>query len=199
MSTEPAVLLKRSDGRIYRVHIGHDYEAVAGVLCAQQAFAVSPILIGPRSSLDAANLVNKATQTLCTPFKNSWFQAPSTEIATIFLLQASRSALDPEAEDMHGEIPISTESTPDPKVDNKQAEASCNTRDLDATLWNYVGPCSAKDASKAAEIRTVLIQKLGKTEGKRILNHCVATVARNRQGQKNRVLKANGKLLKLKQ
>ena len=199
MSTEPAVLLKRSDGPFYRVHIGHDYEAVAGVLCAQQAFAVSPILIGPRSSLDAANLVNKAIQTLCTPLKNSWFQAPSIEIATIVLLQASRSTLDPEAEDMHGEIPNSTESTPDPKVDNKQAEASCNTRDLDATLWNYVGPCSAKDASKAAEIRTVLIQKLGKTEGKRILNHCVATVARNSYGQKNRVLKANGKLLKLKQ
>ena len=199
MSTEPAVLLKRSDGPFYRVHIGHDYEAVAGVLCAQQAFAVSPILIGPRSSLDAANLVNKASQTLCTPFKNSWFQAPSIEIVTIVLLQASRSTLDPEAEDMHREIPNSAESTPDPKVDNKQAEASCNTRDLDATLWNYVGPCSAKDASKAAEIRTVLIQKLGKTEGKRILNHCVATVARNSHGQKNRVLKANGKLLKLKQ
>ena len=199
MSTEPAVLLRRSDGPFYRVHIGHDYEAVAGVLCAQQAFAVSPILIGPRSSLDAANLVNKAIQTLCTPLKNSWFQAPSIEIATIVLLHASRSTLDPEAEDMHGEIPNSTESTPDPKVDNKQAEASCNTRDLDATLWNYVGPCSSKDASKAAEIRTVLIQKLGKTEGKRILNHCVATVARNSHGQKNRVLKANGKLLKLKQ
>ena len=100
---------------------------------------------------------------------------------------------------MHGEIPNSTESTPDPKVDNKQAEASCNTRDLDATLWNYVAPCSAKDASKAAEIRTVLSQKMGKTESERILSYCMATAAKDSHGQKNRVLRANGKLSKLKQ
>ena len=131
-------------------------------------------------------------------FKNSWFQAPSIEIA-IVVLQASRSTLDPEAEDMHGEIPNSAESTPDPKVDNKQAEASCNTMDLDATLWNYVAPCSAKDASKAAEIRTVLIQKMGKTESKRILSYCVATVAKDSHGQNNKVLKANGELFQLKQ
>ena len=95
------------------------------------------------------------------------------------------------------------------EMDNEEAEApnctseteSCHTGDTDATLsplWNYVAPCIAKDASRAAEIRRILIQELGKTEGKRILSYCMATVAKDSHGQKNRVLKANGTLLKLK-
>ena len=88
MSTDSATLFKRSDGPFFRVHIGHDYEAVAKSLSSQQAFAVSSILIGPSSSLDAEKLVNEAIQTLCKPLKNSWFEAQSNDIAAVVLLQA---------------------------------------------------------------------------------------------------------------
>ena len=67
-------------------------------------------------------------------------------------------------------------------------------QNLDGRLWDHVVASCAKDASKAAEIRTVLAQKLGKTDAKQILKSCVATVARDRLGQKNRVLNADGKL-----
>ena len=204
MSTEPAVLLKRSDGPFYRVHIGQDYEAAAKLLSTEQAFAVCPILIGPSSSLDAANLVSKAIQALCKPLKNSWFEAPSADIAAIILLQALSSTPEPEADNRQEESPSPncTEHT-QTEVDNEEAEApycteSCHTGNTDAALWNYVAPCIAKDASRAADIRRILIQELGKTEGKRILSYCMATVAKDSNGQKNRVLKANGTLLKLK-
>jgi hypothetical protein len=202
MCTEPATLLKRSDGPFFRVHIGHDYESVAKTLSAQQAFAVSPILIGPCSSLDTADSVDEAIQTLCKPLQNSWFQAPSTDIAAIVLLQALSSTPDPKAENRQEETPNFAEPMQEEK-DSGQAEApNCtesHTGDGDATLWNYVVPCNAKDASRAAEIRATLIQELGKKECKRILSYCVTTVAKDGQGRKNRVMKANGKLLKLKQ
>ena len=216
MSSQPAVLLKRSDGPFYRVHIGQDYEAAAKLLSTQQAFTVCPILVGPSSSLHAANLVSKAIQALCKPLKNSWFEAPSVDIAATILLQALSSTTDPEADNRQdssdsseeglfpGENPSPNCTEPTQKeVDNEEAEApncteSCHTGNTDAALWNYVAPCIAKDASRAADIRRILIQELGKTEGKRILSYCMATVAKDSNGQKNRVLKANGTLLKLK-
>ena len=221
MSSQPAVLLKRSDGPFYRVHIGQDYEAAAKLLSTQQAFTVCPILIGPSSSLDAANLANKAIQALCKPLKNSWFEAPSADIAAIILLQALSSTTEPEADrDQTGisnntahmpeskvcitqKSPDCTERSNDLEAGSEQAEfahcAESCTEHLDERLWDHVATCSAKDASKAADVRAILTQKLGKINAKRILNSCVATVAKNGHGQKNRVLKANGKLLKLKQ
>ena len=205
MSSQPAVLLKRSDGPFYRVHIGQDYEAVAKLLCAQQTFAANPILTGPSSSLDAANLASKAIQALCKPLKNSWFEAPSADIAAIILLQALSSTPEPEADNRQEEGPSPNCTEPTQKeVDNEEAEApsctkSCHTGNTDAALWNYVAPCIAKDASRAAEIRRILIQELGKTEGKRILSYCVATAATDSHEQKARVLKTSWTLLKLKQ
>ena len=203
MSSQPAVLLKRSDGPFYRVHIGQDYEAAAKLLSTEQAFAVCPILIGPSSSLDAANLVSKAIQALCKPLKNSWFEAPSADIAAIILLQALSSTPEPEADNRQEEGTTNCTEPTQKEVDNEEAEApncteSCHSGNTDAALWNYVAPCIATDASRAADIRRILIQELGKTEGKRILSYCMATVAKDSNGQKNRVLKANGTLLKLK-
>ena len=183
MSINPAVLLKRSDGPYYRVHVGQDYEAVAEVLSTQQAFAVSPILICPCSSLDTADSVNIAIQTLCKPLQNSWFHAPSTDIAAIVLLQALSHTLDPEVDNAQGENPNCTDSTPNsPQIENVQEEIpnctesssglevgdeeakathcseSCSTKDLDERLWDHIATSCAEDASKAADIRTVLIQ-----------------------------------------
>lgn len=212
MSTDPAVLLKRSDGPYYRVHIGQDYGAVAEILSTQQAFAVSPILICPCPSLDAVESMDNAIQKLCTPLQNNWFQAPSTDIASIILLQAMTSTPDtasPEVDMQEGTISESIEGL---EVKDMPEEAtncieSCSTEDaegslmanVDETLWNHVAPCTTKDASRAADIRTTLIQRLGKIEGKRILSYCATTVAKDSNGEKKRVLKAHGKLLKLKQ
>ena len=214
MASNPAVLLKRSDGPYFRVHIGNDYEAVTEALSIQQAFAVSPVLICPCSSLDTADSVRIAIQTLCKPLYNSWFHAPSTDIAAV--VQALSPTFDPEVDNAQGETPNCTESTTALQVENTRVESisglevgseqaqvthcaeSCSSDNLDGRLWDHVVACCAKDASKAAEIRTVLVQKLGKTDAKQIFKSCVATVAQDRDGRKNRVLKADGKLVKLR-
>ena len=202
MSTDPVVLLKRSDGPYYRVHIGQGYEAAAELLSRQQAFIVSPILICPCPSLNAVDSIKKTIQSLCIPLHNNWFQAPSNDIASTVLLQAMTT---PDCTSLEVDVveasPNYTESIKDLEVDDTQEAThcteSCSTEDLDARLWAYVAPCSAKDASKATDIRTNLIQRLGKTDAKRILSHCATTVVKDSHGQKNRALKVHGKLLKL--
>ena len=212
MSTDPAVLLKRSDGPYYRVHIGRDYEAIAEILSTQQAFAVSPILICPCPAVDAVKSVDEAIQTLCTALQNNWFQAPSTGIASSILLQAMTSTLDTARLDVDMQKEIQSESVngivakdmPEEGTNGiessstEDAEGS-STANVDETLWDHVAPCTTKDASKAADIRTTLVQRMGKTESKRILSYCTTTVAKDSNGQKKRVLKAHGQLLKLKQ
>ncbi len=223
MASNPAVLLKRSDGPHFRVHIGNDYEAVAEALSTQQAFSVSPALICPRSSLDTADSVRIAIQTLCKHLYNSCFHAPSTDIAAVVLLQALNPTFDPEVNNTQGENPNCTESTPNsPQIENVQTEIpnctesssglevgseqaqvthraeSCSGENLDGRLWYHVVASCASDASKAAEVRTVLVQKLGKTDAKQILKSCVAAVAQDGHGRKHRVLEADGKLLKLR-
>ena len=209
-----AVLLKRSDGPYLRVHIGNDYEAVAEALSTQQACVVSPVLICPRSSLDTADSVRIAIQTLCKPLYNTWFHAPSTDVAAVVLLQALSPTFDPEVDNSQGETPNCTESTTALQVENTRAESISglevgseqvqftqraeSSENPDGRLWDHVVVAScAQDATKAADIRSVLVHKLGKTDAKRILKSCVATVAKDIHGQKNRVLKANGRLLKL--
>ena len=234
MSAIPAVLLKRSDGNYYRVHIGDDYQAVAKALSAQQAFGVSPMLICPCSSRNTANSVDKAIQTLCKPLQNSWFHANSNVMAATVLLQSLST--DPELDtieqavtDCQMRVRMRTPnaaSAQDSKVDGtpeqntdciecsgdlelnhieseqatmEEGNALPKNADVDIRLWDHVTACSAKYASKAADIRTALIQKLGKINAKNILDGCTVTVAKDSHGQKNRVLKANGKPLKLKQ
>ena len=190
-----AVLLKRSDGPYFRVHIGNDYEAVAEALSTQQAFVVSPVLICPRSSLDIADSVRISIQTLCKPLYNCWFHAPSTDIAAVVLLQALNPTIDPEVDNTQGESTSGLEVGSEQVQFTQRAESSENS---DGRLWDHVVVAScAQDATKAADIRSVLVHKLGKTDAKRILKSCVATVAKDIHGQKNRVLKANGRLLKL--
>ena len=65
-------------------------------------------------------------------------------------------------------------------------------------LWEHVEACSTREATKALEIRTALIARLGKARATELLSRTKATVAKDAQGHQNRVLRANGTLLKLK-
>ena len=65
-------------------------------------------------------------------------------------------------------------------------------------MWEHVEPCATRDATKAIDVRATLIAKLGKPRATELLSKTRATVAKNTQGQNNRVLRANGTLLKLK-
>ena len=190
----PAVLLKRSDAPYYRVHFGHDFEAIADNLATQQAFEVLPILILPLSSPDSVGLVNEAIKTHCQPLRNNWFAAASLEIAAATLLQALHVGEDAPMLNAPSEM---SQATPE-ALQSGAEEETTETETTDVLLSKHLAPCATQDADTAAEIRKELTQRLGKTVAKQILKSCVTTVAKNSTGNKSRVLKANGKLLKLK-
>ena len=216
MAGIPAILLKRSDGPYYRVHFGTDFEAV-GASFNDFAFTVHAVLVAVRTASDAPVAIDKGMQAM--PLRNGWFKSDSLSSAASIL----HKTLDLQALGLAGEaLAFGLKSKPgEPEVPPLLAEAapmaplpeagetvtSAETTDTDngmdareeAQIWEHVVPCSqTQDANTAAEIRRDLIHKLGKPEAKRILNSCITTVAKNGSGQKSRVLKANGKLLKLK-
>ena len=65
-------------------------------------------------------------------------------------------------------------------------------------LWDYVTPCTTRDAAKAVDLRAVLEARCGKDGAKSLLAHTKATVAQDASGKKNRVLKLDGSFIKLK-
>jgi hypothetical protein len=171
------------------VHFGNDFEAIAETLAAHQAFDVVPILILPRASPDAVGFVEESIQTHCLPLKNNWFAAASPEIAAGILLRALR---------VEEETPTSEVSQATPEATQSGAEEETMETETTEVISKHLAPCATHEADTAAEIRKELTQRLGKTMAKQILKSCVSTTAKSSTGNKSRVLKANGKLLKLK-
>ena len=74
-----------------------------------------------------------------------------------------------------------------------------NRPSLDPRLWDYVTPCDAKHASKAVDVRSVLVARFGKADATLLLNGCTPAVATNACGRSTRILRAStGKAVKLK-
>ena len=187
------VLLKRSDAPVYLVHTCPDWEEAGALLESSQAFVVKPILIMPHT-LANAPIIDEP----CRLLRNKWFFAPSDEEAAGVMVRCRPSsdveALNctrTDAPSSCGDIAQDKEQGPDASTDG--ANGAC------ADLWGHVSPCSSQEATKAVDIRSALASTLGKAEATRILAHCVASVAKHANGQKNRILKApSGEWLKLK-
>ena len=65
-------------------------------------------------------------------------------------------------------------------------------------LWEYVTPCTTRDAAKAVDLRAVLEARCGKDVAKSLLARTKATVAQDASGKKNCFLKLGGSFIKLK-
>ena len=198
----PAVLLKRSDVPCYMVHFGNDFEAIAETLAVHQAFEVVPILILPRASPDAVGFVEESIQTHCLPLKNNWFAAASPEIAAGILLRALRVEEETPTSEVSQATPEATQSGATQSGATQSGATQSGAEDVETetteVISKHLAPCATHEADTAAEIRKELTQRLGKTMAKQILKSCVSTTAKTSTGNKSRVLKANGKLLKLK-
>ena len=198
----PAVLLKRSDAPYYRVHFGNDFEAIAETLAGHQAFEVVPILILPRASPDAVGFVEESIQTHCLPLKNNWFAAASPEIAAGILLRALRVEEETPTSEVSQATPEATQSgaTQSGATQSGATQSGAEEVETETTevISKHLAPCATHEADTAADIRKELTQRLGKTTAKQILKSCVSTTAKTSTGNKSRVLKANGKFLKLK-
>ena len=128
------------------------------------------------------------------PLRNSWFAAPSSDVAANILIQALH--VDEEAPMFNTPSEVS-QAIPEASQSGAE-EQTTETETTDTLLSKHLAPCATQDADTAAEIRKELTQRLGKTVAKQILKSCVTTVVKTSTGNKSRVLKANGKLLKLK-
>ena len=65
-------------------------------------------------------------------------------------------------------------------------------------LWDYVVSSTAREASKAIDIRSAITAKLGKRKASELLSKTNMCVSRGCQGKKFCILKAGGVILKLK-
>jgi hypothetical protein len=70
--------------------------------------------------------------------------------------------------------------------------------EVEGSIWDHLVMCPTRDATKAKEVRDVLIQKLGKRSADHLLSNTKPSVAQDASGKKNRVLKLGGSYLKLK-
>ena len=191
------VLLKRSDGQYYRVHVGHIgqrgliFDTIAASFNDFE-FTVHPVVIAVRISssseaeANARIAVDEAIQTM--PHRNGWFKSDLNSAASILYKTLDLQALGLESEALAFDL------KPEPVEPGQTAMVA----EVKSQIWKHLEPCTTQDEYTAAEIRKDLIQKLGKVEAKMILDSCVTTVAKTNKGNKSRLLKADGKLLKLK-
>lgn len=210
----PAALLKlRGIPNVWRLCLG-DYAAQIDLLRQHCPFDLEAVLIAPRTTPESHFLALEAVQRFAAPCHNDWFRASSSAAYAIFQsilpgdfdepcpsspAGSNLLPVEPEQVPSDGEDTVMTESLPpaaDATVVPRGEDVAAS--DVLPQLWEYVEPCSTRDATKALDIRMALIAMVGKPRATELLSNTRATVAKDAQGRNNRVLRANGTLLKLK-
>jgi hypothetical protein len=91
---------------------------------------------------------------------------------------------------------------PESTISANEAVVPCDVEveniDADDPVWAYVEPCTTRYATKSADIHTALEQHVGKVQARKLLARTKATVAQDTTGKKNRVLRLDRSLLKLR-
>ena len=205
LATMPATLLKRSDAPLWRLHLGDDWADVAARLCQDHCFDVQPILVAPCVSPDAAAVLEAAIQALGTYQRNGWFvgepeQAVSVLLQALPVTPPPAVLASPEPAVMASPATMAA-AAPDDTTDASETqppEPMESGSELEDPLLEFCEPCGTREASKAADVRATLEQRLGKARARALLSNVKYTVAQDRTGHKNKVLKLGSSLLKLK-
>jgi hypothetical protein len=199
-----ATLLKRSDASLYRVFFGaQDCAAFAQRLAHEHCFTICAVLHAPGIAPDAQERLEAAILALGTHRGNSWFEASLEQAVNVFLSVLPAEAavaspcvsVDAEVSDALVQENLDAEVSDEPA----QEDSDCmETDDPENPIWEYVRACSAREASKAVDIRAALEGKVGKKQARTMLACARPTVAKDATGKKNRVFKLGGSLLMLK-
>ena len=206
LATMPAALLKRSDAPLWRLYLGDDWADVAARLCQDHCFDVHPVLVAPHVSPDAAAVFEDAIQALGTYQRNGWFVAEPEQAVSVLLQALPVSSpgpafmASPEPAVMASPAPATMapaapEDTSDASETQPPEESSSEVED---PLLEFCEPCGTREASKATDVRATLEHRLGKAKARALLSNVKSTVAQDRTGHKNKVLKLGSSLLKLK-
>ena len=205
----PAVLLKlRGIPETWKLYIGPDWASHVEGLSQHCPFPLEPLAIAPRTRPDPAAVALDAVQRFATPCYNGWFRAPASHAFLIFQAVLPDDLDAPVAPD--ATVPVVPDASDEPAAPMDVREPLDGLADTatpsfgdgptagDPELWQYVEPCTTREASKAIDIRTALTTRVGKHRAVELLSATRATVAKNAQGHNNRVLRANGALLRLR-
>ena len=219
----PAALLKLRGVNAWQVVVG-EWASRVQFLNLYHPFQVDVVLVAPETMPHAEEASKNAIKQLAVSCNNGWFACTLRVAMTV--LEATMSPLSAGQESCNDTSDVDSASTPQcspslaaapmeaaPNVDTAMDETDGaspaagsdtvmgDTRgncEVDQALWTHVEPCSTREASKATDLRAALTAKLGKSMANQLLSKTQATVAKDAQGRNNRVLRANGILLKLK-
>ena len=87
----------------------------------------------------------------------------------------------------------------DPECSDEFTSDDCeDSKEEKEEPWQWLEPCAAAEADKAVDIRTYLVAALGKAEARGLLACAKATVARDADGHKRRILHIAGQPVRLK-
>jgi hypothetical protein len=204
-----ATLLKRSDAPLYYIHVGSECADFVQWMTRAHCFEMKVVLQAPHSPMSESGLSKYIQGLDCHAGKN-WFQCSWTQAVAIFgsvLVESDVQAKparvestawnDPCAEPVP---PIIMETSVEDPTESSEVESDgrVDVSMVDDPLWEFVSPCSTRHASKSVEIRAALVLRLGKDRATQLLAKATATVARDGEGRKNRVLRIGGQFLKVK-
>ena len=220
MTAAFVTLLKRSDVDLFMMHQGTDWLERAARLGDGHCFDVLPLLIAPNVPADALQQALKALEPVGVGA--GWFACdPAVALgslaATVFdPLCVSSGPLCMAAKVPATEVPAAQQpaASPAPALPEATVDAGNEEEEEDFSdalagtecegcegetqeLLQWLEPCAATEASKAADVRASLTAVLGKAEAKRLLAGAQTTVARTGSGQKNRIFRINGQPVKL--
>ena len=177
-----------------KLHVGTDVQHTVDALSAQLPIDVYVAFALHDIYPDAALRMAEAIQSEFAPSQKGWFQAvPADVLAALAILCSKQEERGGTSQPV---VANDTDSTCFPDTEDEQQHPASGT--VDAAIWDYVVPCGPRDASKAVQIRDVLVGALGKKRAAEILAATTATVSQDADGCKNRVRKVGNNFLKLR-
>ena len=221
-----AALLKRSDAPFWRLHFGDDWATFAEQLCEHHCFDVCPVLVIPSLRPGAQAHLEAAIRGM--QLRRGWFRATPEQVMALLLqalsvadqldvpesapacVMLATAAQPPPSASAGMEPPVYSHSGAGekPTIDEDEQPASdALMEDLTSesdgsaekeSILQFCEPCASRDAARSCEIRAFLQDKVGKAKAKEMLSKAKITVAQDREGKKNKVLKYGSSLLKLK-
>ena len=209
-ATTMTTLLRRSDAPLYYIHVGPDCADFVQRMTRAHCFDMEVVLHAPRSPMSESGL-STYIQGLDCHVGKAWFQGSWPQAVAIFgsvLVESDVQTQPTRVESTVWNDPsyvgpspiIGLETSVEDPTESSEVESDgrVDVSMVDDPLWEFVSPCSTRHASKSVEIRAALVLRLGKDRATQLLAKATATVARDGEGRKNRVLRIGGQFLKVK-
>ena len=217
MTKQAVAILSRSDANLFRFHAGPDWQATADRLGEGHCFRVTPLLVAPNAPAGTTERVAARLQKHAAG--NAWVRCPPGDAvgALVAELMSPAAPMRPVELTSPAELtslaePTSPAEVTHPRLARQTTELLSlatdpeRSDDMSASddmpdgneIWLLVEPCPPNEADKAVEIRTAIEATFGKDRAKQLLASARATVARNAEGHKRRILRVGTHAIRLR-